>query len=67
MATSQEIGSIAGKVWSTLDSNGEMSITAIKKEVGGPATLVDWAIGWLAREGKLAFRQEKNGLKISLR
>lgn len=65
MVTS-EIGHTAGKVWKTLHDKGEMSITALKKALGSKDASVDWAIGWLARENKLAFRKEKNVLKVSL-
>ena len=62
-----EIGTTAGKVWRALHNDGEMSVAALKKAVGGQTVMVDWAIGWLAREDKIAFRKEKNVVKISLR
>jgi winged helix-turn-helix protein DUF2582 len=66
----QEIGSMAGAMWRTLHDKGEMSVTALKKSVAAKDTegpVVDWAIGWLAREGKIAFRKDRNTIKISLR
>lgn len=63
----EEIGTTAGKVWQTLDTKGEMSVSAIKKSLGAKDAVVDYAIGWLAREGKLAFRKDKNVLKVSLK
>jgi hypothetical protein len=62
----EEIGATAGKVWEALDTKGEMSISALKKAVGNKDTLVDWAIGWLAREDKIAFKRERNVLKVTL-
>ncbi len=62
-----QIGNTAGKVWHILDTKGEMSITALKKALGSKDSAVDWAIGWLAREGKLSFRKDKNVLKVGLR
>ena len=62
-----KIGTIAGKVWKTLNQQGEMSISALKKTVGAKDSSVDWAIGWLAREDKLTFRMDKNVLKVGLR
>lgn len=62
-----EIGKTAGAVWKVLHSQGEMSMTALKKAVGSKDSTVDWAIGWLAREGKLSFRKDKNVLKVSLK
>ena len=61
-----EIGHMAGKVWRTLSSEGEMSVAALKKAIGAKDVIADWAIGWLAREGKVAFRREKNVLRIRL-
>lgn len=64
---SDDIGHTAGKVWKALHTNGEMSVAALKKELTAKDARVDWAIGWLAREGKLHFRKEKNVLKVSLK
>lgn len=63
----EQIGSTAGKVWHALDAKGEMSVTALKKAVGGTDSMVDYAIGWLAREGKVFFRKEKNVVKVGLK
>jgi len=63
----EEIGAAAGKVWKALDQNGEMSVAALKKAVGTKEPAVEYAIGWLAREDKVAFRKDKNVLKVSLK
>ena len=66
----QAIGSTAGAIWRTLHDKGEMSVAALKKSVAAKGTegpVVDWAIGWLAREGKIAFRKDRNTVKLSLR
>jgi hypothetical protein len=55
----EEIGATAGKVWNFLHKRGESSLSAVERGVGAPKQLVCMAIGWLAREGKLALRQEK--------
>lgn len=65
----QEIGSAAGAIWRILHDQGEMSMAALKKSVAGAATkppLLDWAIGWLARENKLMIRKDRNTVKLSL-
>jgi len=62
-----KIGTTAGKVWRTLNHQGEMSISALKKAIGAKDSSVDWAIGWLARENQLAFRMDKNVLKVGLK
>ena len=62
-----DIGTTAGRVWQKLHDEGEMSISALKKMLGSKDALVDWAIGWLAREDKVSIRKEKNVFKISLK
>ena len=49
----EEIGVVAGAIWHVLDTNGEMTLTKLKKEVKAEGPLFDWAIGWLAREDKI--------------
>lgn len=49
----EEIGAAAGAIWQVLQDKGEMSLTQLKKATGQSAPLLDWAIGWLAREDKL--------------
>ena len=66
----KEIGSAAGAIWRVLRDKGEMSVAALRKSVATRGTkepVVDWAIGWLAREDKIVFRKDRNTLKISLR
>jgi len=43
-----------------------MSMSRLKKEVGGNDTLVTMAIGWLAREGKVNLTKERNVVKVTL-
>ena len=62
----EEIGATAGKVWNFLHKSGESSLTVVERGVGAPKQLVCMAIGWLAREGKIALRQEKRTLQVCL-
>lgn len=62
-----DIGVTAGKIWQILSHKGEMSVTALKKAVGSKDALVDWALGWLAREDKIEFRKDKNVVKVELK
>jgi len=66
ISRAEDIGNTAGKVWNFLRKSGGSSIAAIERGVGGPKPLVCMAIGWLAREGKIALRQEKKTLQLSL-
>ena len=63
----QEIGVMAGKIWHTLESKGEMSVAALKKILGTRESTFDWAIGWLAREDQIVLRKERNTVKVALR
>lgn len=62
-----KVGEIAGKVWHTLKTDGEMSVAQLKKATGADDKTLWMALGWLAREDKLSFNQVKNTLKIGLK
>jgi len=54
----EQIGDTAGSVWRALESRGPQSLGALKKNVKAPGDLVLMAVGWLAREEKLALEQK---------
>ena len=62
-----EIGRVAGDVWSLLNRDGGQTLSAIKKSVDAPADIVVAAIGWLAREDKLEFLVSGRAVTVSLR
>lgn len=62
----EEIGAVAGDIWNTLNAKGELTIAQLKKQVKAKPPVADWAIGWLAREGKVQIKQEKRSLRIRL-
>jgi hypothetical protein len=64
---SEEIGTMAGAIWQTLEANGEMTLTKLKKELKAKSPLFDWAIGWLAREDKIVLTTEKRTTRVSLK
>ena len=64
---SKEIGDVAGEIWKALDKGGETSYTALKKKLGVKAPLLDWAVGWLAREDKLLITKEKQTVRLKLK
>lgn len=66
MAYVEEIGTTAGKVWGFLVSSGPVSLSALEKGVDEPRNLVDMAVGWLAREGKVAVDREERSIRIRL-
>jgi len=62
----EKIGNDAGQVWKVLDANGPKSVKELKKATKFTDKEVYAAIGWLAREEKLAFNQEEDEWLISL-
>jgi hypothetical protein len=62
-----EIGHVAGELWGALSRNGGLTVASLKKEVAAPGDVVMAAIGWLAREDKLAFDTAGRVVKVSLR
>lgn len=62
-----EIGNAAGIIWRHLDQHGETTLTKLKQGTKLSDQLLLMGLGWLAREDKLNFVQEKRSLKISLK
>jgi hypothetical protein len=63
----EEIGTMAGVIWHTLEANGEMALPKLKKELKAGSPLFDWAIGWLAREDKIMLTIEKRSIRVCLK
>lgn len=63
----KEIGEAAGRVWKILSVKGPLPKTRIAKAANVSPALANMAIGWLAREGKLEVRKERNSELIGLR
>ena len=61
-----QIGETAGAVWRALDAHGPLSCAKLVKEVALPRDLVMQAMGWLAREEKIAIDDSRSRV-ISLR
>jgi len=67
MALQVEIGETAGRVWRLLDSDGPQTLGQIKKKLNAKSGLLEYALGWLAREDKIAFVPEKKSYRVSLK
>ncbi len=63
----EEIGNVAGTIWTVLHARGEMTLSALKKEVDASSPVFDWAIGWLARENNLILSKDKRTYRVALR
>lgn len=61
----EKIGNNAGQVWSAL-STGELEVKAVKKATKLTEKDLNLALGWLAREGKVSFREDDKDVYIAL-
>lgn len=62
----EEIGATAGAIWKILRKEGELSLSQLKKQTKAKTPVFDWAIGWLARENKIAFTQQNRSIRVRL-
>lgn len=61
----EKIGTNAGLIWAALE-NGELNVKAVKKATKLAEKELNLALGWLAREGKVTFREVEGELFIAL-
>ncbi len=62
----EKIGINAGKVWTILDEAGRMNVKDLKKISKLTDKDLYAALGWLAREGKIAFNELKGDTEVVL-
>jgi Mn-dependent DtxR family transcriptional regulator len=62
----EKIGQTAGNIWDILQNNEEIAISQFPKMLNEKAVVVNQALGWLAREDKINYRQEGNRTLVSL-
>lgn len=62
-----EIGTMAGYIYNALRLKGELSLAELRKEVGGIQRTFDWAVGWLAKETKIAITLSDGEFRVCLR
>jgi hypothetical protein len=62
----ESIGTVAGQVWQYLDEHGSVTLSKLAREIEAPRDLVMQGVGWLAREGKIAFHEGPRSKTISL-
>jgi hypothetical protein len=63
----EQVGEAAGKIWHALNDFGPQTTTQLKKKLNGSSELVDFALGWLAREDKVDLSRDKKSIKVALR
>lgn len=62
----EKIGANAGLVWKCLDAEGKKTLKELKKACKLTEKDLYAALGWLAREGKIAFNQLKDDTEVTL-
>jgi hypothetical protein len=63
----EQIGTNAGLVWNVLNEGGKQNVKEVKKVTKIKAEKdVYAALGWLAKEGKLAFDEVEGDIFVSL-
>ena len=63
----EEIGTIAGAVWQALHGKDGVTLPTLRKQIPCKDPVLDWAIGWLAREDKIEITRVKRSYQIRLR
>jgi len=61
-----KIGIAAGIVWRFMNQNGSTTVSQLKKSVQLTPSMVDRAIGWLAREGKIEEVQQGKSVVLKI-
>ncbi len=67
MGIKEQIGETAGRVWQLLDTEGPQTLGQVKKRLNVKNEMVEYALGWLAREEKVEFVPEKRTYRIHLK
>jgi hypothetical protein len=67
MATTEQVGITAGKVWHLLNDSGPHTVAQLKKKLSGEGEILSFSLGWLAREDKIDISQEKKSIKVALK
>jgi hypothetical protein len=62
-----QIGETAGEVWRALHKGGPQTLAQLKKELNGTSQLLNFAVGWLAREDKIEILMEKKSFRLQLK
>ena len=65
--SSEMIGAMAGDIWKVLSERGGQTLAGLKKAIDVTEDQVLLAVGWLAREDKLAFETNGRTITVTLR
>ena len=60
------VGFAAGDVYRLLETKSEASLSDLAKELKSTPALVQMAVGWLAREGKVDVAKKGTGFRVRI-
>ena len=63
----ETIGETAGQIWEYLESNGEVSLSKMRKDLDLAGNFTEMGLGWLSREDKLEYTQKAKSVTVRLR
>ncbi|MBI3989223.1 MAG: winged helix-turn-helix domain-containing protein [candidate division NC10 bacterium] len=61
------IGHAAGEIWRYLEKHGKQTVSQLQKGTKLSSQILYLGLGWLAREDKITFIQERRSVWVSLR
>ena len=67
MAINHQVGETAGAIWNLLERNVPQTLAQLKKKLDGNGELMNFAVGWLAREEKVEIIEDRKTFQIRLR
>jgi len=63
----EQIGETAGNIWHTLEEEGPLRLSALKKQLKSADPILHMALGWLAREDKVEITPDGRSFRVSLK
>ncbi len=67
MEINTKVGEAAGQVWRALENDGPQTVAQLRTKVNGASEILNFALGWLAREEKIEITQDKKSFKVTLK
>ena len=67
MELNGQVGETAGKIWHLLNNDGPQTVAQLKRKLDGSGELLNFALGWLAREDKVSITQHKRIFRVELK
>ncbi len=67
MEVNGKVGETAGRVWHLLNDGGPQTVAQLKKKLDGSSELLNFALGWLAREDKVNITADRKTFRVELK